>query len=365
MKFLMTLANYINEIIMKQTRLATDLNYIMQYTQDLWAQFKNKKLFITGGTGFFGSWLLETLLWANRELELNLEITCLTRNPEAFHNKAPHLAQNPALLLLTGDVRNFVFPNQRYDYLIHGATEASAKLNQEHPNLMLDTIIQGTRHVLDFASYAQTQKLLLLSSGAIYGQQPAGLSHLREDYAGSIDIMNPLSAHAVGKHTAEHMCVLHATCHPLQIKIARCFAFVGPYLPLTRHFAVGNFIRDAMAGEPIVVQGDGTPYRTYQYAADLVIWLLKILCYGDSCVPYNVGADEPVSIAELARLVASCVTPHVPVTIKQTPDQTKPALRYVPDVQRARQQFDLHTGIPLAEAIRKTIHFYSRETVHD
>ncbi|MES2219011.1 MAG: NAD-dependent epimerase/dehydratase family protein [Pseudomonadota bacterium] len=350
---------------MEPTRLTTDLNYILQNTAAVWAEFKNKKIFITGGTGFIGSWLLETFLWANRTLELNLSVTCLTRNPQAFASKAPHLAADPALLFITGDVRNFVFPHERFSHIIHGASEASAKLNQEHPQLMLDTIIQGTRHVLDFAAYAQTQKLLLLSSGAVYGKQPAEMTHVSEAYSGPIDILNPLSAHAVGKHTAEHMCILHATKHPLQIKIARCFAFVGPYLPLERHFAMGNFIRDAMSGKTIVVEGDGTPYRSYQYAADLMIWLLKILCHGESCVPYNVGSDEPISIAELAKLVANCVAPGLPVTIAQAADKNKPAIRYIPDVQRAQQQLGLATTIKLPDAIRKTVNFYARETIHD
>jgi nucleoside-diphosphate-sugar epimerase len=365
MKSLPILLNYINDILMIKTRLATDLNYILQHADSVWSEFKDTQIFITGGTGFIGSWLLETFAWANRILELNLSVTCLTRNPDAFARKAPHLARDAALLFLKGDVRNFVFPNERFSHIIHGATEASAKLNQEHPQLMLDTIIQGTRHVLDFAAYAQTKKLLLLSSGAIYGQQPPAIAQLREDEAGPLDILNPLSAHAIGKQTAEHMCVLHATQHDVAIKIARCFAFMGPYLPLDRHFAAGNFIRDAIFGTAITVQGDGTPYRSYQYAADLIIWLLKILCEGESCLPYNVGSDQAISIADLARLVASCVIPTMPVTIAQVAVADKPPARYVPNVQRATHDLGLQNNISLLDAIHKTIHFYARETVHD
>lgn len=349
---------------MQKSKLAEDLEYILQHTAALWPEFKNQRILLTGGTGFIGCWLLETLLWANRCLHLNLSITCLTRDPAAFNQKAPHLAPDPALQLVAGDVRDFTFPAGSHRFIIHGAAEASAKLNQEQPQVMLDTIVQGTRQVLACASHVRAQKFLLLSSGAVYGQQPPALSHLTEEYSGSPDLFNPHGAYGIGKRTAEQLSVLHAEATGLEIKIARCFAFVGPYLPLDRHFAIGNFIRDALAAQTVVVQGDGTPYRTYQYAADLTIWLLKILCDGATCIPYNVGSATPITIAELAKLVANSVTPHVGVTIAQKADLNMAAARYVPSVQRAQQQLGLRSPISLPVAIQKTMRWHAREIVY-
>jgi dTDP-glucose 4,6-dehydratase len=138
----------------------------------------------------------------------------------------------------------------------------------------------------------------------------------------------------------------------LETTIARCFAFVGPHLPLDAHFAIGNFIRDAMRGEPIRVN-DGTPYRSYLYAADLAVWLWSILFKGESCHPYNVGSDQEITIADLARTVASVLEAHhssPPATSSPEPFPS----RYVPSGGRSREELGLKEWISREEAIRKT-----------
>jgi nucleoside-diphosphate-sugar epimerase len=338
-----------------QHRLVADLNYIVEHTQSVWPELKGQRIFITGGTGFIGTWLLEALLWANQRLNLNLSLTALTRDPDAFAKKAPHLANDPALQLVAGDVRNFAFPAGEFSHLIHGATSSTAKFYQDDPQLMFDTILQGTRHTLDFAAAAKVQKFLFLSSGAVYGRQPPEMSHLDENFSGGPEALNRNATYAIGKCAAEHLCLLHASLHPIEIKIARCFAFIGPYFPLDLHFAIGNFIRDGLSGNDIVVKSDGSLYRSYQYAADLVVWLLRILQQGDSCVPYNVGSDEAVSIAELAKLVAAQFHSSNEVKIMQKAEAGKLAERYVPSTLRAQVKLGVVNQIGLSEAIQKTI----------
>lgn len=281
-----------------------DLEHIIIHAQNAFEALRNARIFITGGTGFFGVWLLESFIYANKKLNLNLTITVLTRDIEKFQKQFSHIASEKNIFFLQGDVRDFVFPPGVFSHVIHAATEASLKLNSENPLKMLDVIVQGTKHTLDFAKYCNAKNILLTSSGAIYGRQPPEISHISEDYNGSPDICNPASAYGVGKRTAEHMAILYAYQHKLNIKIARCFAFVGPYLPLDTHFAIGNFINNVLHNKNIAILGDGTPYRSYQYAADLVVWLLTILCFGENNVPYNVGSDEAFSLKEIAAKVA-------------------------------------------------------------
>jgi len=317
---------------------------------------RGQRLLVTGGTGFFGAWLLECLALANRELGLGCKAWVLTRDPKRFAAKAPHLAADATFRFIEDDVRSFASPNVAFDTIIHGAAQASAKLNAEDPSLMADTIVAGTRRVLGLAAASGNKpRVLFVSSGGVYGRQPPSLSHVDEDFVAVADSQAPKNAYNEAKRQAELECVALAASAGLEIKIARCFAFVGPHLPLDTHFAVGNFIGNGLRGEPIVIKGDGTPYRSYQYAADLVVWLLAILNRGAIGRPYNVGSDEAVSIADLARAVASEFAPPAEVRVLGVAKPGVPAERYVPSVARAQTELGVTNAVGLREGIRKTI----------
>lgn len=339
--------------------LASDLDHILAHTEGQWQELRDQRIFITGGTGFFGCWLLESFIWANERLDLNASALILSRNPDAFRSKAPRLASHPAIHFLEGDVRSFEFPEGAFSHIIHAATEASTNLNEEDSLLMVETIVEGTTRTLEFARRCGARKFLLTSSGAVYGRQPPELAYIAEDYVGAPDTTNPRSAYAEGKRLAEHLCALYATQYGIQTKIARGFAFVGPYLPLDAHFAIGNFIRDGLRGGRIQVKSDGTPYRSYLYAADLAIWLWTILFRGETCRPYNVGSEEDLTIAEVAQQVARMFHHRVPVHIAGRPTPGKSAERYVPLTQRAREELGLQQHITLPEAIKRTVRWHS------
>jgi nucleoside-diphosphate-sugar epimerase len=341
--------------------LQSDLDHILSHTNGLWDELRGNRLFITGGTGFFGCWLLESFLWANDKLGLQAEAVVLTRSPEAFMKKAPHLARHPAIRCHGGDVRDFQFPEGEFSHVIHAATEANAKLNVENPLLMFDTIVEGTRRVLDFTVKTGAKKFLLTSSGAVYGKQPSEMTHIPECYQGAPDPLLPNSAYGEGKRAAELLCALYAKHHGLEPKIARCFAFVGPYLPLDQHFAIGNFIRDALKGGPIIVNGDGTPYRSYLYAADLVIWLLRILFLGKDCKPYNVGSSEGKTIEAIARLVAETGGGGAGKVLGEAQTRKQPE-RYVPDVSCAEIDLGLRVWTDLRAAIRNSMYATRQST---
>jgi len=300
---------------------ARDLDHIIEHTGGIWDALAGQRIFLTGGTGFVGTWLCESLLHADR----GISAVVLTRNPKQFP------FDHPALQPIEGDVRTFEFPDGEFPYVIHAATPASTD----------DLDGAATHRVLEFARTHGTKRLLFTSSGAVYGRQPSEMTHVPEEYPGTPD-----TPYGQSKRAAES---LFAGADAV---IARLFAFSGPCLPLDKNYAVGNFVRDVLTGGPIRIQGDGTPYRSYLYAADLAIWLWTLLVRGIPGRPYNVGSGHAVTIAELARVVAAIV-PETPVEIAQTAVPGGWALRYVPWVERAERELGLRPIVPLEEGVRR------------
>jgi len=327
-----------------------DLEHVLSHTRSLWEHLRGGRIFVTGATGFFGIWLLESFAFANKSLALGARLVGLSRDPNAFYAKVPHLAQDSSIALHRGDVRDFDFPHGSFTHVIHAGTTSSAPVP---PSEMLDTIIRGTKRTLEFAVAAGAKRFLFVSSGAVYGKQPPELTHIPETYGGSPDLMDPNSAYGEGKRVGELLCAIAHKEHGLEAIIARCFAFVGPHLPLDAHFAVGNFIRDAIKGEPIKVK-DGTPYRSYLYAADLAVWLWTILFKGVACHPYNVGSEQEITIESLAKSIASAEGGSVagqPLSLSHSSH----AYRYVPSVRFTHSSLGLNVSIPLVGAIQRTI----------
>ncbi len=342
-------------------RLANDLDNILARTESLWSDLRGERILITGATGFFGCWLLESFVWANRRLKLNAHAVALSRHPETLAERAPHLAAERSITPHAADIRSGSFPEGQFSHVIHAATEASAKLNSEAPRVMFDTIVEGTRRALQFSVASSVTRFLLLSSGAVYGNQPAELSHVNESFEGGPDCLDPAAAYAEGKRSAEMLCSI-VSSPGLATTVARCFTFVGPYMPLDAHFAIGNFISDRLQDRLIHVRGDGSVVRSYLYASDLMVWLWTILFKGQARRAYNVGSEEAVNIATLAREVAAALPPAREIRVASAPIAGAPLHRYVPSTARAREELGLVAEVPLREAICRTHGWFSQNT---
>ena len=295
-----------------------------------------KRLFVTGGTGFFGKSILSRI--KDRD---DYDLTILSRDPAAFRAANPAFAALPFIHWVAGDVRDFDFAAVRgdFDAIIHAATPATTTLADDE---MTSIIVEGTERVLAFARDRAIQTILFTSSGAVYGPQTAPVS---EDA-----LCAPTTAYGRGKLAAEKMLLASG----LDVRIARCFAFTGPYLNRKIHYAIGNFIQNALDGQPIVVKGDGTPQRSYLYADDLVDGLFAILERGVPGRAYNVGSPEAISIRDLAFAVRDALGASCDVRILGTPTNQPPQV-YVPVTTCIERELGVRFTTPLADAILKSV----------
>jgi UDP-glucuronate decarboxylase len=319
--------------------------------------------FVTGGTGFFGRALIRHWLERYTKGLTMPNVTVLTRSSESFLLSYGEFKDLPWLDFHIGDITDASsLPKKRpFTHILHAATDSTLGPSLD-PLKWFDQIVTGTRNILDVAVASGARRFLLTSSGAVYGPQPAQFERIPEDYNFLPNPLTPANAYGVGKRMAEHLCTLYSDAFGLETVIARCFAFVGRDLPLDVHFAIGNFIRDAIWNKEIVVGGDGTPIRSYLDQSDLATWLLAIIESGRAGDAYNVGSDHAITIADLAHLVRDLVCPSKSIRILDNTTVRADRNRYLPDITKAQSDLDLLVSVPLSAAI-KTATLFHQETI--
>lgn len=336
-----------------------------------WQQLCGGHLLLTGGTGFVGKWLLGSFLTANRELNLQAKITVLTRDPGAFLARWPELGKEKNLYWLRGDIKSFVFPSSElsFTHVIHAAALVSPNVDS---HAIWDNLVLGIDNLLTQLGRCQEvlksrPKLLIISSGAVYGQRSGDNQPCSEFLLTCPDSMQISSAYGLGKRVSEYKAMLFSSKTQWLCTVARLFAVLGPHLPLDGSFAAGSFLKNACSGEAITIKGDGKATRSYLYASDMASWLWSILFNGQNCSAYNVGSTTAISMAKFAQTVADCAVTHnggqkVEVKIlDQATDSLGPRF-YLPDTTKAQGELDLRQYTKLEDAILKTINWIKKQS---
>jgi len=326
-----------------------ELLQLIRANESLFESFNAGSVLLTGATGWFGIWLLDVLCAADVALDLGLHITAVSRDPVGFLARHPGFADDPRITWVTADVRRLDLDVQAYSHIIHAAADNRLSAASDARSVLFDTLVDGARRVLA-AVGPRCRGILFVSSGAVYGPARRDGGPFRETDAGGPDASLLASTYAEGKRAAEHIGAL-AAARGVPLRIARCFAFVGPHMPFDQHFAIGNFIADAVAGREILIKSDGRPLRSYLYMTDLVRALLTILVSGVAGRAYNVGSDVAVTLEELARLVDRTVGGR---GVRIQGDASDPADRYVPDTTRIRNELGFVPAVALELAISRT-----------
>jgi len=313
-----------------------DLKFIYNQNLKIWNRLKNKNIFITGGSGPFGFWILKSFIFVNKKLSLNSKIFVLTRNKK---NKIFNLCKDKSVIIVKGDIRSFKFKKQKIDYIIHGATTtAEETYNKQDPNEKFSVLYDGTKRILDFAKKTKCKNFLFLSSGAVYGNRDKNIkmNEKMEIAPFTNDLNIDVSVLGEAKRTAEILSIIFSINSNCKVNIARCFSFIGPFMPLNIHYAAGNFLRDAITKKLITINGNPKTVRSYLYFSDLVIILWKIILSNKNRQIYNIGSDKPVNLLNLAKIIKK-IMPKINLKVKKK--CKKNISYYVPSINKIKKEF--------------------------
>lgn len=311
-----------------------------------------KTLLVIGGTGFFGKSILDAF---GRGLLKPWDVThviVMSRHADLLLKTAPQLV-NRNVTLLSADITATDFLPFA-DYVIHAAASTDVRDYTSQPEQEKLNIQAGTYHYCELAKkFHVKSKIVYVSSGAVYGVQPPNVDKLDELYL-SHDLQSMEAGkqdYAVAKRDAE-LAIIQLGVDGLNVSIARCFAFVGCWLPRDQHFAIGNFIGDVLNKRPIVVKAKHQVYRSYMYADDLVEWLMTIADHASTdCSIYNVGSDQAILVGDLAKELSEHynVLAEVPLITETKID------RYIPSIKKAKAELGLNLKHDLISSIHETI----------
>jgi len=312
-----------------------------------------KSALVTGATGFVGRSLLPSLR------STGIEVTGLGR-------RSTPVDMPLDINYVSCNILKPLEISGSFDVIVHAATDASAELNSSNPRLMFETILEGMSNVLDFAeAQGNCPVVLFTSSGAVYGDMPEDMTSFEEGCHLAPPSFDPKSAYAEGKRAAEFLLAEAASRGVCVPRLARLFAFSGTLLPVDRHFAIGNFVRDAVNQQSIEVRGDGKAIRSYLDQDDLAEWMIAILSRGLSTSIYHIGSERAISILDLAHLVANryeaITSKSCTVEVKGQTSPLDGVNRYVPSTAKTRSELNLQERVSLEDSIDKMIRAHLRD----
>jgi len=319
---------------------------------------RGQHVFISGGTGFLGTWLLEFVKVLNERLGFSMRVTVYSRQAKSFASRFPHLGQIKGVHFEDGDIRYFSEFARDVRYIIHAAALTDRRLLASQPSAVAEVNSSGTHRLLRAANLLEdVQKFVLLSSGLVYGNQPWDLPRVDENFAGSMRCNDVNAVYAESKRFAEVIAHSAISETKLPVVILRPFAFLGPYQSLQLPWAVTDFIRDSFTGGPIRIMGDGSTVRSLMYASDYAFWVLAALANGRPRETYNIGSPEPVDLSNLAQMITQSFTPipQIHTRLGQTGHERN---RLVPDISRAQRDLGVEVTVSLSEAIKRTISWH-------
>ncbi|MBW2432936.1 MAG: SDR family oxidoreductase [Deltaproteobacteria bacterium] len=305
-----------------------------------------KRVLVTGGAGFLGSFLCERLL------KENCDVVCVDNFYTGTKRNIIQLLGNPYFELVRHDI---TFPLYlEVDEIFNFACPASPIHYQNDPVQTTKVNVHGSINMLGLAKRTQA-KILQASTSEVYGN-PA-VHPQTEDYWGNVNCVGIRSCYDEGKRCAETLFFDYYRQHNLDIRVVRIFNTYGPRMHPNDGRVVSNFILQALRNKDITVYGDGRQTRSFCYVDDMIEGVIRMMDAPDGFTgPVNLGNPEEFTILELAEMIIALTRSDSKIVFKPLP-QDDP-LQRKPNIGLAKTKLNWEPQVQLAAGLKQTIEYF-------
>lgn len=314
----------------------------------------SKRIAVTGGTGFMGSWIAQMIAVLNDEYGLNISLDLYARNTGGWSKKYPHLSNRKEIHLQSQDVRSPFEFKKGTNFIIHAAGIPDNRVHASDPWRVHQTTVLGTINALDAANQLTNLEHFLNLSSCLVNGWPNRSEALAEHDCFPIPSGKLHQVYVDSKRSAESLAAIYRSQFRLPISTMRPFTFIGPYQELDRPWAINSFLNDAITGRDIRIHGDGSARRSYLYGSDAAFWILAALVRGQSGGILNLGSTKPIAHTDLVAMICEKTTLKPKLSFNTAPPSVMRTDDLFPSTELSMKTLRVQETCSVEQALDKT-----------